>query len=261
MLRRVLGILIWGAVLGGGFSSTSSHAARSVPRAPESAVLDEANVLELDRKKALEQLLGEHYRLAGDSISIALLDTLGGEPIERLSGQIFREWKTDRTDRNNGILFVVAWKEKLARLEVGIGQEASLSGKSDEILERSFVPAVKEHGPEAAVVHVTLELLKALESPVLSRPESKALITELESNADVAAITKPWNAPSPLIWLVALIGLLALGRTIYWILHPETHYSSKGEFWLKPRVWDRLISCFNDKTDSTDWGGTHGRWG
>jgi uncharacterized protein len=69
----------------------------------------------------------ESYRRgSGHDVALLTVKSLGGEPIERYSLRVAREWKLGSVEKNDGALLVVAKDDREMRIEVGRGLEGTL---------------------------------------------------------------------------------------------------------------------------------------
>jgi uncharacterized protein len=52
--------------------------------------------------------------------------SLGGREVEDYANRLLRQWQIGQKGRNNGIVFLVAPRERKVRIEVGYGLEGAL---------------------------------------------------------------------------------------------------------------------------------------
>lgn len=126
---RTLASLIFGIGLSAFSFNTYAAADFKVP--PLSGpVVDQANMLSPSFKRQLTQSLYDLRKLSGgDILEIAVLTVpdLGGLPIEQASIQVVDEWKLGGAKHDNGLLLMIAEKERKIRIEVGQGLEGSVT--------------------------------------------------------------------------------------------------------------------------------------
>jgi uncharacterized protein len=111
-------------------------------------VVDEARVLD-DR---WERRLGDLARAArarnggtGPQLQYLLVPTLDGEAIESYAMRVAETWKLGTRGRDDGVLVVVAVKDRRVRIEVGGGIEGGLTdAQSGRIIRSAIVPAFRE---------------------------------------------------------------------------------------------------------------------
>jgi uncharacterized protein len=111
-------------------------------------VVDQAGVLDA----AWERRLGDLSRAAraqhggaGPQLQYLLVNTLDGEPIENYSMRVAEAWKLGTKGKDDGVLLVVAVKDRKVRIEVGGGLEGGLTdAQSGRIIRSAIVPAFRE---------------------------------------------------------------------------------------------------------------------
>jgi uncharacterized protein len=111
-------------------------------------VVDEAGVLD----GAWERRLSDLSRAAraqnggtGPQLQYLLVKTLDGEPVEDYSMRVAEAWKLGTKGKDDGVLVVVAVKDRKVRIEVGGGLEGGLTdAQSGRIIRTAIVPAFRE---------------------------------------------------------------------------------------------------------------------
>lgn len=100
--------------------------ALTVPRLT-GPVVDKAGILSSNYQKKLNQYIRNIHQQTGNQLQVLTVVTLEGESIEQFSMQVVDEWKLGSEKSDNGILFLVALKERRMRIEVGQGLEGDLT--------------------------------------------------------------------------------------------------------------------------------------
>lgn len=103
-----------------------SVAALDVP-SYRSPVNDLAGILSSSEEGHLERRILAYRDTTGIEIGILTVETLDGAPPEDFAHDVYRKWGVGDSAKDNGVLFLVAWKDHLARLEVGYGLEGALT--------------------------------------------------------------------------------------------------------------------------------------
>ncbi|MGO9943184.1 MAG: TPM domain-containing protein [Rhodoblastus sp.] len=107
-------------------------------------VVDQANLLPADTRQALEQKLEALEEKSGIQFVVATLSSLQDQEIEPYSNELFRHWALGEKTKNNGVLLVVAPKEKKVRIEVGYGLEGTLTDAlSKVVIANAMAPRFK----------------------------------------------------------------------------------------------------------------------
>ncbi|MBC7420336.1 MAG: TPM domain-containing protein [Bdellovibrio sp.] len=106
-------------------SAISTHAFDVPPMS--GAVVDQVGLISSGTKTMLEQNLREVYNQKnGPQIQVLIVSSLNGESLEEVAIKVFDQWKLGGEKTDNGVLFLIAPKEKKLRVEVGQGLEGDI---------------------------------------------------------------------------------------------------------------------------------------
>lgn len=89
-------------------------------------VNDYAGVMRSDQIQSLESRLAQFEQETGHQVAVLTVPTLEGEDIEGFSIRVAETWKIGKKGFDNGVILVVAVKDRRLRLEVGYGLEGVL---------------------------------------------------------------------------------------------------------------------------------------
>ena len=107
-------------------------------------ILDQANIISQDTRTVLEPKLAELEQKSGIQLVVATVSSLEGQEIEPYGNELFRFWKLGEKNKNNGVLLLVAPKERRVRIEVGYGLEGTLTDAlSAVIIANAITPRFK----------------------------------------------------------------------------------------------------------------------
>src|SRR5262245_28445658 len=107
-------------------------------------VVDQANVIPPASRAALETKLKDLEDKSGIQLVVATVNSLQDNDIETFANTLFRHWKLGEAKKNNGVLLLVAPKERKVRIEVGYGLEGTLTDAlSNVIITGAIVPRFK----------------------------------------------------------------------------------------------------------------------
>ncbi len=90
-------------------------------------VTDLAHLLTAQQEQQLEALMESYRQGTQHEIALLTLESLEGEPIERVGMEVYRAWGIGTKDKNDGALLVVAKNDRALRIEVGRGLEGTLT--------------------------------------------------------------------------------------------------------------------------------------
>jgi len=158
--------------------SISGHA-QNIPQ-PTNWVNDFANVIDKSYKEKLNALIGELEQKTTAEIAVVTIDSIAPHDEKEYARLIFDNWKPGKKGKDNGVLVLLAIKERRWRVETGYGVEGILpDGLCGEIGRTYMVPYLKSgdygaglyRGVEAIANVIAREgnvNLSALNSPALS---------------------------------------------------------------------------------------------
>lgn len=129
-------------------------------------VVDAAHLLTPAARAALEAKLAAQEQKATDQFVVATVPSLEGTSVEDYANRLFRFWKLGQTDKNNGVLLLVAPNERKVRIEVGYGLEGVLpDAVASTIIQTAIIPAFRagdfasgvEKGADAVIEVLNLD--------------------------------------------------------------------------------------------------------
>lgn len=167
--------------------SSLSFAEINVPQLTR-PVMDETHELDAETIKRMEdKITAVHNNKLGPQLQVLIVNTLDGYPIEDVAEKVFNTWKLGDKTRDDGVLFLVAIKDRKMRIEVGYGLEGSLTDyQSRQVTSNTVKPYFKREqyaaGIEAGVSEIlniiTQEAAVQTASPVQETPARE--MTEAE---------------------------------------------------------------------------------
>ncbi len=108
-------------------------------------VNDNANVITSNDERKLEALLQDVEAKTSSQVALLTISSLQGENLEDYSMRVAQSWKLGQKEFDNGVLLLVAMKEKKIRIEVGYGLESIITdAKSGYIIRNYIVPGFKK---------------------------------------------------------------------------------------------------------------------
>ncbi|MCC2626340.1 MAG: hypothetical protein K0R14_2213 [Burkholderiales bacterium] len=112
----------------------------NIPNRPDSRVIDQTNTLSSQQQQVLRSALNEIYNTESHTeIQVLMVPSLDNEPIEDVSLRIARKWQIGQKNTNNGVIILIALKERKYRIEVGYGLEGVLPDGYIGNLERDIM--------------------------------------------------------------------------------------------------------------------------
>ena len=212
-------------------------------------VTDNAEILTTDTRRTLTESLKAHEQKTGNQIVVLTVPTLEGESIEEYAVAVFKEWKLGQKGKDNGILVIVAPKDRRMRIEVGYGLEGTLpDGLAGSIIRNVMTPRFKTGGDYnggindgvKAIIDV-LEGGKVSDAPSGANSKSQASSGLNISGPDLSIIEKILFGAFifGIIGLFTVIGILTpgVGWFLYfflipfWAMFPIVIFGTTGAFY------------------------------
>ncbi len=104
-------------------------------------VVDRAGVLPAAVQAQLTATLVEHERATGHQMAVLVIPSLEGEDLFTYSHRVATTWHLGQKGTDNGVLLLVALKDRKIRIEVGYGLEGTLTDvRSSQIIRYEIAP-------------------------------------------------------------------------------------------------------------------------
>lgn len=115
----------------------------------------------------LDQLSGDlqaHEAKTTNQVAVLIIPSLEGEPLFDLSHRVATSWLLGRKGTDNGVLLLIAIKDRKIRLEVGYGLEGVLTdARSAQIIRHEIVPKFRAGEIPAGITAGVQAVLKTIE--------------------------------------------------------------------------------------------------
>ena len=136
-------------------------------------VVDQAHLLPSSVISNLNTALADHESKTSNQVAVLTLTSLEGHPLEEFSHQVATAWALGKKGTDNGVLFLIAVKEKKVRIEVGYGLEGTLTdAKSSRIIRHEVVPRFRTGDFSGGVIAGTHAILATIEGTYVNTPSS-----------------------------------------------------------------------------------------
>ncbi len=209
------------------------------PQDPSKRVDDRANILSAEDEATLESIARDVEQKTTAQIAVVTVPSLEGLTVDKYAHKLFNAWGIGQKEVNNGVLFLIAPKERRLRIEVGYGLEPLLTDSlCGEIRDSQIIPRFKANDYPAGILAGTRRIAKVLLSdPAAARgdPNSGPMLARAaRRNASIATIAVAASALLLLVlaivvasWrlyatvsflLVSIVGLAVLAVAVYFNL-------------------------------------------
>jgi len=196
--------------------SAASASTPEPPAVPRDYVVDLAGVMGSDAANRLNAYLGELEQKTAAQVLILTVQSLDGQSIEEFAFATKERWKLGRKGKDNGVLIVVAVKDRKYRIEVGYGLESVLPDSLVGSIGREYlVPYFRKgdygSGIAAAAAAITQTIASNEGVRISGLPDMSR-----ESREDRGYPARPLGAAQGVLFIIfAVIGI------ILFITHPR----------------------------------------
>ena len=220
------------------------------PQFPEltGRVVDGAGLLSAEDIAAITADLEALETKTSDQLVLVTLPSLQGFPIEEFGYKLGRHWGIGQQGKDNGVLLIVAPKERKVRIEVGRGLEGTLpDAMAKLIIDNAILPEFRggdfPAGIKAGLRDITTLLTNAPEAEALRARARDTGPDWAADHADIVAFI------IIAIWLIIMIIVL-------WSIINSIRHGAKGK---KGKGWTSSTSSSNNNWSSTSsWSGGGG---
>ena len=188
-------------------------------------VVDNAHVLSADTVQKLDGELANLEQQTGHQLVVATVPDLQGYEIEDFGYQLGRTWQIGRKGQNDGVIFLIAPKERKVRIEVGYGLEPVLTDAlSNVILQRKVLPAFKAGHMEQGVIDGTAAIVGQLALPDDQAKSNVAQAAQVQAAHRQAAS----DGPPPIGVIFAIIVVIWIVSALF---RGRRQYGGGGGLW------------------------------
>lgn len=189
-------------------------------------VNDYANIISASDKSYLEKLLVQLEKKTTAEVAVVTLTTTQPYDIELYAVKLFEKWGIGKKGKDNGLLLLVALKDRKLRIEVGYGLEGAIPDAiAKMIIEKNIIPYFKRGNYSAGIVAGVNEIV------------SKILKEYGLSDSDLVGYeplaTSQEKGIANIIWFLFMFLLLfglRSGFLFFWLLPPGYWSSGRGGF-------------------------------
>src|SRR5262245_52998151 len=127
-------------------------------------IVDLVQVLPAHDSDQLTAQLKAHEDKTGNQVAVLIIPSLEGESVEEYSHRVATTWKLGQKGTDNGVLLLIALKERKLRIEVGYGLEGTLTDlRSAHIIRDEIVPQFRNGDVPGGVRAGTQAILQTIE--------------------------------------------------------------------------------------------------
>lgn len=154
--------------------ATTAHA-QQYPKAT-GYVNDFANLLTREQGVSLNDELAAFEKKTTIEIAVVTVPWLNNQSIEDYTRGLAKEWGVGKRGQNNGIVFLIAPKERKMRIETASGARSILTDtRADQIRDNTVLPRFKASNMAQGIIdgtHAIMRTLDASSAPVTAERET-----------------------------------------------------------------------------------------
>ncbi len=197
-------------------TACASFAAASTPRPPaipRDYIIDLAGVIPEEVQTRLNAYLRELEQKTTAQVLVLTVQSLDGQSIEDFAITTKEQWKLGQKGKDNGVLIVVAVKDRKYRFEIGYGLESVLPDSLAGSIGREYlVPYFRKGEYGAGVYAAALVVANTIAT------HEGVEVTGMPGVRQPRAVGA--DKPPGMLQMVVM-GILALGAIILFITHPR----------------------------------------
>lgn len=115
-------------------------------------VVDAIGRVSVETEAQINSELLSFQQLGGPQIAVAVVDTTGNASLENYSIDLANSWGIGDKEKDNGVLILIALKDRTLRIEVGSGVEGELTDvTAGRIVDSVMLPRLRANDVDAAV--------------------------------------------------------------------------------------------------------------
>lgn len=139
-------------------------------------VTDNAGILSDGTRRSITALMKAHEDKTTNQIAVLTVSSLEGAGIEEYANTVFNTWKLGQKGKDNGILILVAPKDRRMRIEVGYGLEGTLpDGAAGGIIRDVMTPHFKSGDYNRGIDEGVKAVIAVLEGGKVPQAEAGAV--------------------------------------------------------------------------------------
>ncbi|MDE2010129.1 MAG: TPM domain-containing protein [Candidatus Omnitrophica bacterium] len=142
--RIALWFLLTAGVVSAAFAQTFSSAGVSYPQ-PTGYVVDQSGIIDQATRELLESWILELKQKTTAEVAVVTVDSTQPLPIEEYAVNLFQRFGVGQKGKDNGVLLLVAYKDRKMHIEVGYGLEGAVTDAlSKRIIDGIIAPEFRQ---------------------------------------------------------------------------------------------------------------------
>lgn len=128
-------------------------------------VSDPANLMSAQAKERVNNTIMNLRSATTSEIAVVVVPSIDTDP-EAFTEELFRKWKIGKSDKDNGVLLLMAVDDRTARIETGYGSEGVITDyMASRIIREDIAPRMREGDLDGAVSAAVSRMAAAMSDP------------------------------------------------------------------------------------------------
>lgn len=142
---------------------------------PPHLVTDMAGILSAEEQQALEQKLLTYEDSTSTQIAVVTVASLEEYPVEQFAVELALKWGIGQKGKNNGVLLLIAPKERRMTIQTGYGIEARLpDALTARIIDEDLKPAFRKEAYYQGIDRALDDMIRALAGEYKGDPRAES---------------------------------------------------------------------------------------
>ena len=168
-------------------------------KARRSWVADNADVLDAQTERKLDDLINGVKKKTGAEIAVVTVRDFGGYKVEDFANLLFNRWGIGRKSDDDGVLILAAISDRKMHIEVGDGAEAKITdGQAGQIIREIIAPRFKAGDFNGGLYNGTLAVARKFDPALQQTVPKSAPKTQPRSGSQTAPerSNSPFHVPA-----------------------------------------------------------------
>ena len=198
---------------------------------PTGYVIDLANVMTPEAKAKISAMATELQQKTGAQIAVVTVNSLEGEDREQYAADLYKHLGVGPKKNDEGVLLLVAPKERQYKIEVGYGLEPVINDARAGDIGRSMVPSLRANDYSAAILSAMTQIAE------LVAADKGVTLTGVPNRARA-----PTRGTNNIPWWLIFIGIFIVFQIIRALIRrgggggPGSGLRSRGS-WVPPVIF------------------------
>jgi uncharacterized protein len=178
-------------------------------------VNDFASLLSHEQGASLNNELAAFEKKTTIEIAVVTVPWLNNQSIEYYTRELSKEWGVGKRSQDNGIVFLIAPKERKVRIEVASGVHSVLTdSRADWIRDQAVLPRFKAGNMAQGIIDGTHAIMRSLDA------SSSPAASESGTTSTPQPRSKEWTAEDTTILEYVLSGIAGVVALLFLIVPP-----------------------------------------